>query len=379
MRLRWCLVLLLVVGFACGGIGCGADEQAFVGEFAAPVVYGVDDRLEFHNHPSDQLRQLTRESIVALIDSDQLQREANGTYTIFSISLQESKSLCSDERFTNQPTAAFCSGVLIHDDLVLTAGHCVRNQTDCEGKSYVFDYYLDGPSQLALIEDEDVYRCNQIVLRDETLSNSRTPDFAVIQLDRPVSGGHRPAPVRPATTPLIEGEQLAMIGFGSGLPAKIDSGGAVADPRTETLDYFVANTDAFAGHSGSATFDSNDELAGILVSGRAPDYVLSPEEQCSRVETFDDIEAGEQIQYFAPIVSRLCAEGWGGDNLCEETSCRGEPCGTEQPQVVNDDPPGSPVAADSGCQISRQTSGFGAVWAAVLLLVLMRRVRRSIA
>ncbi|MDH3201314.1 MAG: serine protease [Myxococcales bacterium] len=373
MRARWGLVFLVVFGVA-----CGADEQAFVGELAAPVVYGADDRLEVYDHPSDELRQITRQSIVALIDSDQLERDPGGTYIIFSRSLQQSKGLCDDERFADQPTAATCSGVLIDDDLVLTAGHCVRSQTDCESKSYVFDYYLDGPTQLARIEDEDVYRCNQIVLREETFGDSLTPDFAVIQLDRPVAGDHQPAPVRPATTPLVEQEPLTMIGFGSGLPAKIDSGGTVADPRTATLDYFVANPDAFAGHSGSATFDSNNELAGILVAGRAPDYVLSSEEQCNRVETFDDIQAGEAIHYFAPIVSRLCAEGWGGDSLCEETSCNGEPCGIEPPPTNENIPGGRPVPAGSGCQVSQMSSRFGAIWAAAFLLVLLRRFRRSI-
>lgn len=373
--MRRCCGLALLAVF---GVACGSDDQSFVGELAAPVVYGEDDRLEVYDHPSDELRQITRQSIVALIDTDQLRRESDGTYTILSITLERSKSLCEDERFTNQPTAAICSGVLVQDDLILTAGHCARNQAECERKSYVFDYYLDGPSQLARIEDEDVYGCNQIVLRDESLGNSPTPDFAVIQLDRSVTGDHQPAPLRPATTPLVEQEPLTMIGFGSGLPAKIDSGGAVADPRTATLDYFVANPDAFAGHSGSATFDSNNELAGILVRGRAPDYALSPEEQCNRVETFDDIEAGELIQYFAPIVSRLCAEGWGGDSLCEETSCNGEPCGTEPPPVETI-PGARPVAADSGCQVSQTSSSFGAIWAAALLLVLMRRVRRSVA
>ncbi len=373
MRARWGLVLLSVFG-----VSCGADEQAFVGELAAPVVYGTDDRLEVYNHPSDELRQITRQAIVALIDSDQLERDSDGTYTIFSQSLKQSKSLCDGERFTNQPTAAVCSGVLIHDDLVLTAGHCARTQTDCESKSYVFDYYLEGPSQLARIDDEDVYGCNQIVLRDETFGESPTPDFAVIQLDRPVAGDHQPAPIRPATTALVDQEPLTMIGFGSGLPAKIDSGGTVADPRTATLDYFVANPDAFAGHSGSATFDSNNELAGILVRGLAPDYVLSPEEQCNRVETFDDVEAGELIQYFAPIVSQLCEEGWGGDNLCGETSCDGEPCGMEPP-VPDDIPIGKPVAARSGCQVSQTSGGFGAIWVAAFLLVLLRRVRRSVA
>ncbi len=374
MRMRWGLVLLVVFGVA-----CAADEQAFVGELAAPVVYGADDRLDVYNHPSDELRQITRQSIVALIDSDQLERQPDGTYVIFSISLQQSKSLCEDERFANQPTAAICSGVLIDDDLVLTAGHCARTQTDCERKSYVFDYYLEGPAQLAIIEDEDVYSCNQIVLRDETFDSSLTPDFAVIQLDRPVTGDHRPAPVRPATTPLVEQEPLTMIGFGSGLPAKIDSGGTVADPRTATLDYFVANPDAFAGHSGSATFDSNNELAGILVAGRAPDYVLSPEEQCNRVETFDDIQAGEAIQYFSPIVAMLCEEGWGGDSLCGTTSCNGEPCGIEPPPKNEGIPGGRPVPAGSGCQVSQTPSSFGVVWIAAFVLVLLCRVRRPVA
>lgn len=374
MPVRCGLVLLTVFGVA-----CGADEQAFVGELSAPVVYGADDRLEVYNHPSDELRQIAQQSIVALIDSDKLERGPDGKYIIVAPTLQQSKGLCDDERFTNQPTAALCSGVLIHDDLVLTAGHCLRTQTDCERKSFVFDYYLDGPMQLAPIEDEDVYSCKQIALRDEPIGDALTPDFAVIQLDRPVTGGHRSVAVRPATTPLVEDEPLTMIGFGSGLPAKIDSGGTVADPRTATLDYFSANPDAFMGHSGSATFDSNDQLAGILVAGRAPDYVFSPDEDCDRVNTFLDSQAGEAIQYFAPIVSQLCEQGWGGDSLCEETSCDGEPCGKKLPPINGNVPGGIPVPADSsGCHASRTPSGFGAVWAAALLLVFVRRVRRSV-
>ncbi|MCZ6806629.1 MAG: serine protease, partial [Deltaproteobacteria bacterium] len=336
------------------------------------------DREKVYNNTSDDLRQIAQHSIVALNDLERQETAPTGRYVIRSLTLQQSKGLCDDERFTDQPTVAICSGVLIHDDLVLTAGHCAQTQTDCETKSFVFDYYYEGPTQLAAIEDEDVYSCKQIALRAEATGEDLTPDFAVIQLDRPVTGDHQPAAVRPATTPLSEQEPLTMIGFASGLPAKIDSGGAVSDPRTATLDYFVANVDAFAGHSGSATFDSNNQLAGILVAGRSPDYVLSPDEQCYRVNTFDDSQAGEAIHYFAPIVSQLCEQGWGGDSLCEETSCDGEPCGTKAPPVDGNIPGVTPVAAgSSGCQASRTSSGFGAVWAAALLLALVRRVRRS--
>ena len=375
MPARCGLVLLAVFGVA-----CGADEQAFIGELAAPVVYGADDRVEVYNHPSDELRQIAQRSIVALINSDQLKEGPDGRYDISALTLEQSKGLCDDERFTNQPTAALCSGVLIHDDLVLTAGHCVRTQAECERKSFVFNYYLDGPTLLASIEDDDVYHCKQIALRDETTDDALTPDFAVIQLDRPVTGDHQPVAVRPATTPLVEQEPITMIGFGSGLPAKIDSGGTIADPRTKTLDYFVANPDAFAGHSGSATFDSNDELAGILVAGRAPDYVLSPDEECNRVNTFDDSQAGEAIHYFAPIVAQLCEQGWGGDSLCGETSCDGEPCGIKSPPIDGNVPGATPVpAGSSGCHASRTSGGFGAVWAAALLLALVSRSRRRVA
>ena len=86
-----------------------------------------------------------------------------------------------------------------------------------------------------------------------------------------------------------------MIGFGSGLPAKIDTGGSVADPRTEQLDYFVANVDAFQGHSGSATFDSENRLAGILIGGRTPDYVTLEGESCQRVAAYQQGEQADDI------------------------------------------------------------------------------------
>lgn len=357
---------------------CGVDERAFAGEFTSPVVYGSDDRVEVYDHPSDTLRQIAQQSIVAMIDADQLERDPDtGNYILFTVSLQQAKNLCDGQSFADQPTAALCSGVLIHDDLILTAGHCVQTQTDCARRSFVFNYYLAGPTRLAPIRDEDVYSCKQIALRDEAGGQALTPDFAVIQLDRPVTGGHQPAPVRPATTPLAEGEQITMIGFGSGLPAKIDSGGTVADPRTDTLDYFLANPDAFAGHSGSATFDSNDQLAGILVAGRAPDYFVPSDENCNRVNVFDDDQAGEAVHYFAPIVSQLCEQGWGGDNLCGETSCDGEPCGKKVPPVDGTVPGGTPPAAGVGCQAAGRSTG--AVWAGVaFFLVLVRRIRRRV-
>jgi len=363
----------------CVVAACGSEEQPFVGQFSAPVVYGDDDRLEVYAHPSAELAAIARESAVALIDSHQLERQSDGIYAVIAVPLQTSKGLCDSEAFLDQPTAAGCSGVLIQDDLVLTAGHCIRSQFECERKSYVFNYHLEGPTQLALIDDDDVYECEELVLRQEVSGMSLTPDYAVIRLDRAVSGGHQPARVRPATTPLAQGEPVTMIGFGSGLPAKIDSGGSVADPRTEALDYFLVNSDAFGGHSGSAVFDSNDELAGILIAGRAPDYVLMEDDSCNVVNVFEDSQAGEAIQYFAPIVSKLCEDGVGDETLCGDTSCSGEPCGQKAPA-----PPGggsgvpAPAGA-SGCQAVSDAGAPATLFGSLMVFALLARFRRSVA
>jgi hypothetical protein len=237
---------------------------------------------------------------------------------------------------------------------------------------------LDDSTHLAAIRDEDVYSCNAVVSQKAPRGSSYTPDFAIIQLDRPVAGGHAPASIRPAT-PLGQGESLSMIGFGSGLPAKIDSGGSVADPRAEQLDFFVANVDAFQGHSGSATFDSENRLAGILIGGRTPDYVPSEGESCARVSVYDDLQAGEVIHYIAPIVGGLCDDGLDAEDLCDPKACEGEPCGFLPPSIDGPGGPGVTAPAGSGCSASTGSTGFAYGCLGLLLFVVARRFRRRVA
>ena len=377
MRVRSYLVLLF--GLAAG---CGSSEEVFVGELTASVVYGTDDRVEVFNHPDANLRRIADESIMALIPSFRITKEeSDGTYGLFTTSLKELRDLCPDELFGNQPTAASCSGVLIADDLVLTAGHCIDEQTPCDSYAYVFNYQLSGPDMLAEIRDEDVYSCAQVVSQGAPPAGEFTPDYAVVQLDRPVEGARVPALVRPAS-PLSQQESLAMIGFGSGLPAKIDSGGSVADPRADRFDFFVANVDAFQGHSGSATFDSENRLAGILIGGRSPDYVPAEDESCMRVSVYADSEAGEVVHNIAPIVAGLCDDGWGGEDLCDPEACEGEPCGFASPPTSGTGGTGGSsvtAPAGSGCSASSGSTGFASGVLGLLLFVVARRFRQRAA
>ena len=370
MRFRASLLALLALAAA-----CGSSEEVFVGELAAPVVYGQDDRREVYEHPSDELRRIAQESIVALIPTSRIDRGSSGVYSLFAFSLKDERGLCEDEPFANQPVAATCSGVLIDDDLVLTAGHCISEQRPCSTFKYVFNYHLDSPNRLAFIGDEDVYSCRSVALERDASPDDLTPDYAVIQLDRPVEGNHRPASIRPVTA-LVEGEPISMIGFGSGLPAKIDAGATVADARSDQRDFFVVNLDAFDGHSGSATFDSTDRLAGILIGGRVPDYVTSPEEGCARANVFEDSQAGEIVHDIAPIVAGLCDAGLMSADMCEPDACDGSPCGLPSVPGNGTGSPGDVAAADkSGCGAVTGTPSVSGAWLVMLLLFALRRFR----
>lgn len=368
MPVRSCLLFLLGLSMA-----CGSPADGTVAGLSAPVVYGADDRVEVYNHPDPNLRSIAGQSIVALIPSFRINREPSGSYSLFTDSLKELRGLCEGELFGEQPTAASCSGVLIDDDLVLTAGHCIDDHTPCDSYSYVFNYHYEQPNALADIRDEDVYDCRRVVSQGTARASDYTPDFAIIQLDRPVEGGRAPVVIRPATA-LATQEPLAMIGFGSGLPAKIDSGGSVADPRAATLDFFVANVDAFQGHSGSATFDSQNRLAGILIGGRAPDYVSFEGETCGRVAEYENSQAGELVHNIAPIIASLCADGWDVESLCDPEACGGEPCGSSPLPSSTGGGPFAP-STGPGCNASTGSSGSLAGWLALLLFLVLRRFR----
>ena len=360
--------LALLLGLAAA---CGSPEEGLVSGLTAPVVYGEDDRVEVYNHPSPELRRIAEQSIVALIPSFRISPEANGSYSLVTNSLKDSRNLCDGELFADQPTAASCSGTLIDDDLVLTAGHCIDERTPCESYSYVFNYYYAQPRGLAAIRDVDVYSCRRVVSQASAGPGAFAPDFAVIQLDRAVEGDHAPVAIRPARA-LAEREALSMIGFGSGLPAKIDDGGSVADPRATQLDFFVANLDAFQGHSGSATFDSQNRLAGMLIGGRAPDYVTLDGEDCNRVSVYEDLEAGEIVHNVAPIVAALCDEGWQAEDLCDAEACEGEPCGSAPLPSAES---GVFAPRSPGCSASAGAPGSSTASIGLLLLVLARRFR----
>ncbi|MEP3329689.1 trypsin-like serine protease [Sedimentitalea sp.] len=73
------------------------------------------------------------QSTVILTDKDRLTDNGNGTYNLSVAPFrQRGMPPCSDEKFANQFTGGWCSGFMVGDDLICTAGHCGRTQSDIE-------------------------------------------------------------------------------------------------------------------------------------------------------------------------------------------------------------------------------------------------------
>ncbi|MCY1039820.1 serine protease [Corallococcus sp. bb12-1] len=313
-------LLCTLTALACGPAAeSGAPEQTPLSESSSPVVYGADDRKDVYDHPSTVLQDRARQSTVAIMSPSALNTTNPNNVTFNGQTLGQYENLCTDQRFRSDPAAAYCSGTLIDDDLVLTAGHCVEDLADCKSARFVFKYYRTAAGTLETVTTQDIFTCKAILARhlsDET--EDTYVDFTILQLDRSAAPRFTPAPVRPGNAPLAAGANVAVIGSGSGIPFKIDSGGSVRENNAEYMDYFIATTDTFSGNSGSGVYETvNNTVAGILVFGDV-DYVSRG--SCNVVNTCAETACeGEGIIYVHNAITEFCARNPNNVRLCNGT------------------------------------------------------------
>jgi subtilisin-like proprotein convertase family protein/V8-like Glu-specific endopeptidase len=278
----------------------GTGYEPGIHDIHDKVIYGDDDRKDPYQVDQVRIRNWA-DSTVALIKNNSLNLQGNGNYGVSPTTYGQSMGLCPQEPFFHQTSAAFCSGSLVGEDLVLTAGHCIQNTTDCASTSLVFGYDAkDGKDPALEVKGTNVYRCSRVV--KQILEGAGT-DFTVIQLDRKVVG-HAPLPLRRQGVVSV-GDSLTVIGHPSGLPTKIAGGGMV---RSVNDKYFVSNLDTYGGNSGSAVFNTvTGEIEGVLVRG---DSDFSSQSGCyvSRRCPADGCR-GEDVTRASQIVSYVPAIG----------------------------------------------------------------------
>lgn len=251
------------------------SNNIFATSVVDKVVYGVDDRKDIYESKSDLYKKLAS-STAGMIPKSQLEAIEGDLFLVKGTTLEDD-GICSDARFARQITAANCSGFLVGDQYLVTAGHCIESLSDCERYSWVFDYAnLTKENAQTIVAKKDVYTCTQIISR--VLDRATENDYALVKLDRKVEGR---MPLKFRTSGKIANKAaLVVIGHPSGLPSKIADGANVRSNSNKV--FFQATLDTFGGNSGSAVFDAKTGLVeGILVRGER-DYVSDPVEACSR-------------------------------------------------------------------------------------------------
>ncbi len=249
------------------------------------VIYGEDNRQDVFE-VTNQMQLTLARSTAAMIPSSSLQRTGDEVRVMGPT--MESRGFCREERFSQQPTAANCSGFLVGDKYLVTAGHCITSMSDCTGYRWVFDYKVDYSTQSQVtVPANSVYACKRIISR--ALEQASGDDYALIELERSVND-RAPLAFR-RQGQISVGEEILVIGHPTGLPTKITDQARVRSARPK---YFVTNLDTYGGNSGSAVFNARTGVVeGILVRGEN-DYVYDSARSCR------------------------------ASNICPENGCRGE-------------------------------------------------------
>ncbi len=235
------------------------------------VIYGSDNRVEARKHSNAKLRSLAK-SVAGRVSSYNLAQNGDVFESVTSYTLADSMRVCATERFADQKTLPDCTGFLVGEDILVTAGHCMT-AGDCENNMWVFGFEDTSTS----FSKSQVYKCKEVI--DQAADYSLlgfADDFAVIRLDRKVEGR---TPLKFRTSGKIKrGQEIAVIGHPSGLPLKIADDASVKSTFGAT---FKADLDTYGGNSGSPVFNAKTyEVEGILIQGKQ-DYVADATGTCA--------------------------------------------------------------------------------------------------
>jgi uncharacterized protein (TIGR03382 family) len=261
----------------------------------------------------------------------------------------------------NAPGDWTCTGTLIHERWVLTAGHCVVGETPASLRARFDDDNIEDTTGGLVVELAAIH--NHPGFDEDIWDN----DIAVLELvtpvtDRPVTPIHRAA-IAPATT-------LTQVGYGDA----DEQGGGTGMLRklvTENVACADAN-DPEISDANMLCVEAGDGTATCYGDSGGPSFV-------------DSGGVLEVVGVNSGNTGDLCDEGWdlqtsvsGELDFVDQFVPIGSPTDDEPPG--GDDPPGGdPPGGDDPSDAGGCSSGGGGSTLAVALLVLaaLRRHRRE--
>ncbi|MBI2424553.1 MAG: trypsin-like peptidase domain-containing protein [Candidatus Hydrogenedentes bacterium] len=269
---------------------CG-HAQAASDSGGGKIVYGTDDRIDVFEE-TDPARIALADSTCSLLFNNELADNGDGTFTILTGGyVVEGRTACEGERFAFQPTAPFCTGFLVADDIIATAGHCY-DSTRINNVRFVFGFrMLDAVNVRNVVDASEVYQGVEVL--GQMLDNNSGLDYAVVRVDRTVTApGAAPLEIRRQGT-IANNTAIGVIGYPSGLPEKIAFGANTKVQNNSNPVFFVANLDTYGGNSGSPVFNAaTGVVEGILVRG-GRDFNFTG--SCFFTNTVSDSPGGEGV------------------------------------------------------------------------------------
>lgn len=170
-------------------------------------------------------------------------------------------SLCPNSKISDQPAPGFCSGFLLSQNTLATAGHCIPTDLDCQYTAVVFTGSNFGKTSKLL--DNQVYKCDKILHKQvDPVSGI---DLAIIQLERPVVNRN---PLKFNISEISKPtDELLIVGHPLGIPLKILTGGSFLGHYPPS--YFRLQIPAARGLAGAPVINRvNQKVEGMLVRGQ---------------------------------------------------------------------------------------------------------------
>lgn len=254
------------------------------------AIYGVDSRIDVNDSKNLKHKELAS-SVAALIPRyytriDRSQR----TLSFIDLAMGDIIKACSGERFAHQPSVSSCTGFLVAPNKLITAGHCIQDQKDCQESQWIFDYKLKTEKDVLVksLPMDAVYNCKRVI--KSVYGTYIKNDWALIELDRKVVGRK---PLKLNTKRPSKKDKVFTIGTPIGLPLKVATGFVRS---TKIFNYFTTNLDTYVGSSGSPVFNARNEVIGILARGSSD---FKTQDWCKRsiVRTEEGGKRGEEVNY----------------------------------------------------------------------------------
>lgn len=258
------------------------------------VIYGEDNRRLMSELDSSSDAQAINfsSSILAQIPNWRI-TPSKDLISVTTRDLKYGLNVCDGEKFLEQPLVSSCTAFLVGPDLIVTAGHCVKDKYDCKKQTWVLDYDSAGdftsPKGTITFSKDKTYTCRELV----SWSENKNLDYALIKLDREVVGR---APLRVRREGKVaSNESLMVIGHPLGMPKMLADNILVRD--NSTIFSFKTNADTFSGNSGSPVFGSvSGMVEGILVRGDE-DFEMDIDLGCRRMNRCGNKDCrGESVQ-----------------------------------------------------------------------------------